>query len=81
MIRIKQHRLFKGDIKSVTVSKNPMEQYFVSVLVDTENIKLPRVNNRIGIDVGLKEFAICSNGHRVPNPKHLRKSERRLKKL
>ena len=67
MIKIKQHRFFKGEIKSVTVSKNPMGQYFVSVLVDTENIKLPRVNSKIGINVGLKEFAIYSDGYRVPN--------------
>ncbi len=31
--------------------------------------------------MGLKEFAICSDGYREPNPKHLRKSEKRLKKL
>ena len=35
----------------------------------------------MGVDVGLKEFAICSDGFRVENPKHLRKSERRLAKL
>lgn len=81
MIKIKQHRQFKGYIKSVTVSKNPMGQYFVSVLVDTENIKLPKTDKKIGIDVGLKEFAICSDGYRVPNPKYLRKSEERLRKL
>ena len=33
------------------------------------------------MDVGLKEFAICSDGYRVANPKYLRKSEKRLKKL
>ena len=33
------------------------------------------------MDVGLKEFAICSNGFRVDNPKHFRKSEKRLAKL
>lgn len=37
-------------------------------------ISKTRVNNNIGIDVGLKEFEICSNGYRVHNPKHLRKS-------
>ena len=42
----RSHRLFKGEIKRVTVSKNPMGQYFVSVLVDTENIKLPKVDKK-----------------------------------
>ncbi|MBB6713468.1 IS200/IS605 family element RNA-guided endonuclease TnpB [Clostridium gasigenes] len=81
MIKIKQHRLFKGEIKSTTVSKNPMGQYFVSILVDAENFQLPKVDKKVGVDVGLKEFAICSDGYRVANPKHLRKSEKRLSKL
>ena len=81
MIKIKQHRLFKGEIKSATISKNPMGQYFASILVDTENIQLSKVDKKVGIDLGLKEFAICSDGYRVPNPKHLRKSEKRLIKL
>lgn len=81
MIKIKQHRVFKGEIKSATISINPMGQYFVSILVDTENIKLPKTDRKVGIDVGLKEFAICSDGYRVSNPKHLRKSEKKLKKL
>lgn len=80
MIKIKQHRLFKGEIKSATISKNPMEQYFVSILVDTENIKLPKIDRKIGVDVGLKEFAICSDGYIEHNPKHLRKSEKKIKK-
>lgn len=81
MIKIKQHRLFRGEIKSATISKNPMGQYHVSILVDTENIKLPKIDKKIGVDVGLKEFAICSDGYIEPNPKHLRKSAKRLKKL
>ena len=36
---------------------------------------------KIGIDLGLKEFAICSNGERFDNPKYLRKLEKRLSKL
>ncbi|NFI09687.1 IS200/IS605 family element transposase accessory protein TnpB [Clostridium botulinum] len=81
MIRIKQHRQFTGLIKSCTISQVPSGKYYISILVDTENIQLPKTNKKIGVDVGLKEFAICSNGYRQPNPKHLRKSEKRLKKL
>lgn len=51
------------------------------MLVDTENKVLSKVDKKIGIDVGLKEFAICSDGYRVENPKCLRKSEKRLIKL
>ena len=81
MIKIKLHREFTGIIKSCTISKTPSNKYFISILVDTENKVLPKVDKKIGVDVGLKEFAICSDGYRVANPKYLRKSEKRLKKL
>ena len=81
MIKIKYHREFLGIIKSCTVSKTPSNKYFISILVDTENKVLPKVDKKIGVDVGLKEFAICSDGYRVANPKHFRKSEKRLAKL
>ena len=80
-IKIVLHRQFKGLIKSATISKTPSNQYYISILVDTENIKLPKSNNKIGVDLGLKEFAICSNGDRFDNPKNLRKSEKKLAKL
>ena len=76
MIRVKCHREFTGTIKSCTISKTPSNKYFISVLVDTENTILPKVHKKIGIDVGLKEFAICSDGYRVANPKYLRKAEK-----
>ena len=46
-----------------------------------KNILTFTVDKKIGVDVGLKEFAICSDGYRVANPKYLRKSEKRLIKL
>jgi putative transposase len=81
MIKMKQHRGFKGVIKSCTISKTPSGRYYISILVETENFTLPNVDKKIGVDVGLKEFAICSDGYREPNPKHLRKNEKRLAKL
>ncbi len=81
MIKIKFHRQFNWIIKNCTVSKTPSNKYYISILVDTENIQLPKIEKKIGIDVGLKEFAICSDGYRVQNPKHLRKLEKRLAKL
>lgn len=80
-VKSKIHRKFTGKIKSATISQNPSGKYFVSILVDTENIQLPKNNNKIGIDLGLKEFAITSNGELISNPKYLRKSEKRLSKL
>lgn len=80
-IKIVLHRKFKGLIKSATISKAPNNQYYISILVNTENIQLPKNDNKIGIDLGLKEFAICSNGDRFDNPKNLKKSEKKLAKL
>lgn len=81
MVKIKQHRPFNGEIKSCTISKNPSGQYHVSILVDETIEAYEESTKQVGVDVGLKEFAICSDGFRVENPKHLRKSEKRLAKL
>lgn len=82
LVRIKKHRDFDGLIKSVTVSKNPSGKYYVSVLVEQEEKeKLPATDSKIGIDLGIKEFCITSDGELIENPKYLRKSEQRLRKL
>ena len=82
LVRVKKHRDFDGLIKSVTVSQNSSGKYYVSVLVDCkEQEKLPKSENKIGIDLGIKEFAITSDGEMIENPKYLRKSEKRLRKL
>ena len=81
MINIKQHREFVGLIKSCTISQNPSGKYFISILVDTENYQLPKLDTKVGIDLGIKEFAITSDGEMFSNPKWLNKSEKRLRKL
>jgi putative transposase len=84
-IKIKIHRQFEGKIKTVTISKNAYEQYFVTLLVETiDGIKPSEefnVDKIIGIDLGIKEFAVLSNGERIENPKLLRKKLKRLKKI
>lgn len=82
LVKVKRHRAFEGVIKSVTVSKTPSGKYYVSVLVNCEEQeKLPKTKNTIGIDLGIKEFAITSDGELIENPKLLKKSEKRLRKL
>lgn len=81
LVKINQHRPFYGTIRSATISKTPTGKYYISILVDEEIAPLPKTNNKIGIDVGISSFAVCSNGEVVDNPKHLRKSETKLKKL
>jgi len=84
-IKCKLHRKFNGKSKTVTVSRTPTGKYFISILVEV-NEELPNKkplseNKAIGIDLGIKTFAVLSNGVEIENPKHLRKSIKKLKKL
>ena len=85
-IRMEVHREFpRGKVKQLTVTKTPTGKYFVSLTVDDEKempAKVKITNNTdksIGIDMGLKDFAILSNGIKISNPKYLQKSEKLLK--
>lgn len=82
-IEIVLHREIKGTIKSATISVTPTGKYFVSILVDT-NTEIPTKtpiteNSTIGIDLGIKDFAITSDGEVFENPKYLRKAQSKLK--
>lgn len=82
LVRVKKHRNFEGLIKSVTVSQTPSGKYYVSVLVkQKEKESFSKTDKQIGIDLGIKEFAITSDGEMIENPKYFRKSEKRLRKL
>ena len=81
LVRIKLHRQFSGLIKSVTISKTPTHKYYASILVEENEQLFPKLETRVGIDVGLKEFAILSNGQRYDNPKWFRRAEKRLRFL
>ena len=73
-------REFAGTAKSVTVSKNKIGQFFVSVLVE-EDVKVKTgVDRSIGIDLGLNHLATLSNGVQVKNPRWFRKSQAKLRK-
>lgn len=84
-IDIVLHREIKGTIKSATISVTPTGKYFASILVDTNTeipIKAPiKENTTIGIDLGIKDFAITSEGEVFKNPKNLRKAQGKLKYL
>ena len=82
LIHCQRHRDFEGDIKTVTVSRNPDGKCFVSVLVDDgkANPELIPVDKAIGIDVGLTHFAITSDGSKFDNPRFFIKHQRNLKR-
>ena len=81
MVKVKQHRQFHGKIKSCTISKTPTNKYYVSILVEEEIKPLPKTDKKVGIDLGIKDFAVTSDGEVFENPKWLRKSEQRIKFL
>jgi putative transposase len=82
LVHCRLHRSFEGDIKTVTVSRNPDGKYFVSVLVDDgkANLSSVAVNKAVGIDVGLTHFAITSDGSKFDNPRYFVKRQRNLKR-
>lgn len=78
LVRFAKSREVEGRILNVTVRRNPSGKYFVSILVETEVQELPKTGLEVGIDVGLKDFAILSDGTKYKNPKWFRKLEEKL---
>ena len=79
------HRRFKGTVKTVTISMTPSGRYFASVLVGTSMQEMkpsePKRDTTVGIDLGIKSLAVCSDGRTFDNPKNLQRSLDRLKLL
>ncbi len=80
LVRFAKSREVKGKILSATVRRNPSGKYFASIATEAEVVELPKTNSAIGIDVGLKDFAILSNGTTYSNPKFFRTWEEKLAK-
>ncbi len=82
-IKINMHRKMAGGIRQATVSHTPTGRYFVSILCDNGKAlpaKAPiETSTAIGVDLGIKDFAVASNGKRFASPKYLRASESKLK--
>lgn len=78
----KIHRVVEGSVKSVTVSKNPDGRYYASILVDNGLEAVPSCSEgkAIGLDVGLIDFLVTSDGVRISNPNHLKKHSKNLKR-
>lgn len=74
---------YKDGIKSATLSKTKSGNYFLSILVDSDEvIKLVKpINNFIGVDLGIKDFVITSEGQVFENIKIKRNNQKKLSKL
>ena len=80
-IKIKLHQEILGKRGAATVYKNRADQWFISFVVEIADVEpLKEIKNIVGIDLGLKEFLISSDGEVVKNPRFLRKSEKKLKR-
>ncbi|MBM4765411.1 IS200/IS605 family element RNA-guided endonuclease TnpB, partial [Bacillus sp. B15-48] len=80
LVRYAKSREVEGRILNVTVRRNPSGKYFVSILTETRVQELPKTGSAIGIDVGLIDFAILSDGTIYSNPKFFRTLEEKLAK-
>ncbi len=79
-MKIVVDRKFNGKPKSVTVSKNKCNQYFVSILVEEELELKQNTGRSIGIDLGLKDLLIASSRMKISNPRWFRETQSKLKR-
>ena len=79
-VKFANSREAEGHIISATVRRNPSGKYFISILTETEVQELPKTDFSVGIDLGITDFAILSNGTKYKNLKYFRKFEKKLAK-
>lgn len=80
LVRIKLHRQPKGMIKSATISRHSSGNSYISLLCKEEIIELPKTNAAVGIDLGITDFAILSDGRKIDNNKFTSKMEKKRKR-
>lgn len=79
-VRIKMHRQFLGDIRSVTISYHASGKYYISILTKEPIEAYDKTDQSIGIDLGLTDFAILSNGQKVDNHRFTKQMAKKLKR-
>lgn len=81
-VKTRNKLVSQGRIVNATISQEPSGKYYVSLCcVDVPEKEYKPTGNRIGIDLGIKDFAITSDGVMIPNPKYLTKQQKKLAKL
>lgn len=84
IVKAKIHRAIEGKIKTVTVSKTPSGKYLASILTEVEGEQPISTEGKIyGVDLGIKHFAVVTDGEKVSlydNPRHIAKHEKNLKR-
>ncbi|WP_368652756.1 IS200/IS605 family element RNA-guided endonuclease TnpB [Ornithinibacillus sp. 4-3] len=80
LVRFAKSREVYGRILRATVRRNPSGKYFVSILAETHVQLLEKTDASIGIDLGITDFAILSDGRKIDNHKFTSKMEKKLKR-
>jgi putative transposase len=85
LVRLVLHRPLEGVVKSATFKQDATGAWYVTLVVHFElsdtPLPPPAPERLVGVDVGLKDLAVLSDGRRVPAPKHYRRAERKLRRL
>jgi transposase, IS605 orfB family len=80
----KRLQTYKDKIRSATISKTKSDKYFLSILIDIpqdEYVKFKKTGKSVGLDLGVKDFVITSDGKKFENKHFLKKQENKIKKL
>ena len=84
-IKARFHRKFEGFVKTSVITRTPTNKYFISILVEVNEVdaapKPISENKAVGIDLGIKTFAVLSDGTEIQNHKYLKRSIKKVKRL
>jgi putative transposase len=82
LVKVRDKQIPQGRILNATISQESNGQYYCSLCcTDVEFVQYEKTSQNIGIDLGIVDFAILSNGAKIENPRFYEKSERKLAKL
>lgn len=79
-IKIKEHRAFQGNVRNMTISATLSGKYYVSILSEVEHEPSRKANKRVGIDLGIKDFIVTSDGVRYSSNKFIKHYAKKLTK-
>ena len=79
-IKIKNHREIEGKIGKMNITKTCTGKYYVSIFTEQVVDQLPKTNKKVGIDLGLKDFVITSDGIKYKNNKYTNNYAKKLKR-
>ncbi len=77
-LKVRWSRGFTSDPSTVTITKDRVGRYFVTLTLDEQIKRLPKTGEAVGVDLGINHLAILSTGERIPNPHFFREAQKKL---